>query len=544
MRIRVAENGKSLNVELPMEDAQLAWQMKRLGNKNGNMCCTLETVWGEHSPLRRLVGQSINMDELNFFAKRFDSLTAYEQGVLGVYAYEQRIEKIKDLINLTYSMQGLSLLTDFSNPEQVGRRLYMDKYLGISENEERRIDFLEYGQKILAEGNCNILPYGVLVENGFVMQEVYHGRTFPEYWYDTGETVAVVEVKNQAGDREYLYLPTDIFSVDRMKSRLQIQDLCECRVEEIHNLRLPERLVPEPKRLCCVEELTYFNELCQKVSQFDPEQMERLAMAAEFVGAEKYTDITYVAEYLHEFEIVPAVHNDEEHGRFLVEKSGLFEVDESLLPYMNYAGFAADKREGTLVDSRYMQGGFIGAVRACHKYLEYQGEFAEQLERTEGSYNEFCLYSPLLGRLDVEEEMEEVYPEDLTACKKQIMAAINHNQWLESQPRGLMHYFHENRAVAAKVYAAWPSVCELGGKLYGVLRCETNAPLTEEDIHVLKDYWTGQMSDGWGESFEQYPIRSEYGDLYVSFWNSGDSWQVMTLEETEIQQEAAMTVSL
>lgn len=195
----------------------------------------------------------------------------------------------------------------------------MDKYLGISENEERRIDFLEYGQKILAEGNCKILPYGVLVENGFVMQEVYHGRTFPEYWYDTGETVAVVEVKNQAGDREYLYLPTDIFSVDRMKSRLQIRDLCECRVEEIHNLRLPERLVPEPERLCCVEELTYFNELCQKVSRFDPEQMERLAMAAEFVGAEKYTDITYVAEYLHEFEIVPAVHNDEEHGRFLVD---------------------------------------------------------------------------------------------------------------------------------------------------------------------------------------------------------------------------------
>ncbi len=45
MRIRVSENGKSLNVELPLEDAQLAWQMKRLGNKNGNMCCTLETAW-------------------------------------------------------------------------------------------------------------------------------------------------------------------------------------------------------------------------------------------------------------------------------------------------------------------------------------------------------------------------------------------------------------------------------------------------------------------------------------------------------------------
>lgn len=113
MRINVSENGKSLNVELPVEDAELAWQMKRLGYKNGNLCCTLETAWGEHSPLQRLVGQSINMDELNFFAKRFDSFTEYEQGVLGVYAYEQGMKEIKDLINLTYSMQGLSLLTDF-----------------------------------------------------------------------------------------------------------------------------------------------------------------------------------------------------------------------------------------------------------------------------------------------------------------------------------------------------------------------------------------------------------------------------------------------
>ncbi len=56
-----------------------------------------------------------------------------------------------------------------------------------------------------------------------------------------------MEVKNQAGDREYLYLPTDIFSVDRMKSRLQIQDLCECRVEEIHNLRLPEKACARAK---------------------------------------------------------------------------------------------------------------------------------------------------------------------------------------------------------------------------------------------------------------------------------------------------------
>lgn len=41
------------------------------------------------------------------------------------------------------------------------------------------------------------------------------------------------------------------------------------------------------------------------------------------------------------------------------------------------------------------------------------------------------------------------------------------------------------------------------GELYVVLICEITEYLTEREICVLKDYWTGQMSDGWGEGFEQ-----------------------------------------
>lgn len=43
-----------------------------------------------------------------------------------------------------------------------------------------------------------------------------------------------------------------------------------------------------------------------------------------------------------------------------------------------------------------------------------------------------------------------------------------------------------------------PKVAEINGELYGVLECKISEPLTEEDIKVLKEYWTGQMSDGWG----------------------------------------------
>ena len=140
---------------------------------------------------------------------------------------------MKDLINLTYSMKGLSLITDFSDAQQVGKRLYMDENIAVSEEESRHINFTEYGEKALAEGECRILPCGVLVVHGFEMQQIYNGRTFPEYLYDADKTVAILEMKNKAGDRDYLYMPTDLFSVNMMKERLKILDLRECSVASI-----------------------------------------------------------------------------------------------------------------------------------------------------------------------------------------------------------------------------------------------------------------------------------------------------------------------
>jgi len=538
MKLRISGSRGHREINPPVKDAELAHLGKLIGDGTENPWYRLEHVWEEQNPLQKLIGQNVNMDEVNFFAKRMESLTAYEQGVLETYAAEQGMETVKDLINLTYSMKGLSLITDFSDGREVGRRLYMDEHLGISEEESRRMDFEAYGKKVLAEGNCKILSGGVFVTQGFEMQEVYNGRTFPEYVYDVDRTVAVLEMKNKADERDYLYLPTDICSVNLMKERLRIQDLWECSVKEVHNLRLPDSLVPELEKLRCAEELTFFNEMCHQVSWFDAEKMERLAMAVELAGAKTYTDVTYIARNLHEFEFVPSVHNDEEYGKFLVTESGIFEVDELLLPHIDYAGVAADKRDGTLAASRYVSGGFVGTEREIHEYLEYDGEYASPLEKDPDCYQRFCLYSPLTGSLVVDgENVADFYHSDFMSYAEEIEKAVCEDDCAAGDVRGLMHYFDRDKEVAAKVTSAWPAVKEVDGDLYGVLICEITEPLTEGEISVLKDYWTGQMSDGWGEGFEQQPIQTEEGELYVSFWSNEDLWKVMTAEELGIEQE-------
>ena len=43
-------------------------------------------------------------------------------------------------------------------------------------------------------------------------------------------------------------------------------------------------------------------------------------------------------------------------------------------------------------------------------------------------------------------------------------------------------------------------------------------------------------NDGWGEGLEQREIKTaDYGEVYVSFWNSSDNWSMQT-EEMEFEQ--------
>lgn len=47
-------------------------------------------------------------------------LTEYERKVLSAYAEDYGVATMQDLINLTFSMKGLSLLTDFQMPDRSG----------------------------------------------------------------------------------------------------------------------------------------------------------------------------------------------------------------------------------------------------------------------------------------------------------------------------------------------------------------------------------------------------------------------------------------
>lgn len=531
-------NGGHRSIELPLSDEELNFQMRQMGIRETIPKGKLVKVSEKDNPLQKLEGQFLNMDEVNFFARRMEHLTEYERKVLAVYANDCDVSTIKDLINLTFSMKGLSLLTDFSDASQVGVRLYTDEF---SEIPEEQMDFTEFAKNALKESNVKVLPYGVLVDHGFELVEVYNGKTFPKFIVSE-ETVVVVEVQNTTGDREYLYLPTDICSMDKVKERLQVREYREMKVTEVKNLRLPDTLVPIPEDINKIQQLTLFNEMCRKVRRFQEAELKQLAAAVQFTGLINFSDVAYIATHLNEFEINPTVHNDEEYGKYLITESGLFEVDELLLPHINYAAFGADKKAGTFEVSGYVDDGFVGVTRPIEEYSQYKGEFADPLEITEEGLEKFCLFSPLIANLNMRGIAEgELYGSDLVQYLEIIEEAIERENCEGEEARGLMHYFDESREVAAKVVSAHPKVADVDGELYGVLECKIRDPLTEEEIKILKDFWTGQMSDGWGEGFEQQPLTVEDGEIYISFWSRKSFWSVMTERELIGEQQVQNT---
>ncbi len=157
---------------------------------------------------------------------------------------------------------------------------------------------------------------------------------------------------------------------------------------------------------------------------------------------------------------------------------------------------------------------------------------------------ELKLYSPITGHLmeDDQDDFDAAYydyegpplsPYEMTAFEAVVKKAIEDETMPEEVDRGLMEYYsgHEPASVDAKVLSAFVDAEVYENKLWGVLKCTLKEPLTNEEIAALKEYASGQYSDGYGEGFEQRERKTEYGDLYVHFWHSGDDYSILTEQE-------------
>ena len=108
--------------------------------------------------------------------------------------------------------------------------------------------------------------------------------------------------------------------------------------------------------------------------------------------------------------------------------------------------------------------------------------------------------------------------EDIVRLEEEISEKLK----VEQEGREMTPFVGEQANIEDKlIYAEW-SVENRNNTLYGKISCYFRESLTEKETEMLKEAITGQNSDGFGESFEQHPIKVYSDEVYVSFWDYDD----------------------
>jgi hypothetical protein len=146
-------------------------------------------------------------------------------------------------------------------------------------------------------------------------------------------------------------------------------------------------------------------------------------------------------------------------------------------------------------------------------------------------------YMPLTADLyqyddygDLEDDEVPLNGQDLCSQEDAIIGAMVREQLSKEAERGIMNWYQEDDSVNQKVKSVVFTVETRNDRLWGVAQCRVIGELTPEELHTLKEYITGQASDGWGEGFEQREIQRNDGVMYVHLWSS-DHWDIQTEQE-------------
>lgn len=113
-----------------------------------------------------------------------------------------------------------------------------------------------------------------------------------------------------------------------------------------------------------------------------------------------------------------------------------------------------------------------------------------------------------------------------------IRELVKHEQ--DCDLHNMADYFDGSAGAKAKLISADWDVQEVGGELYGVIRTGLRAPFSPEEEQEWIDELIGQAADGFGEGLEQREIKTDDGDIYVSFWHSGEDYFMEN--ETDFRQ--------
>ena len=306
IKITVRWMQRFAEIEFPCTNSELQRKLRevRPPDESTNEIFVLSV----HQPtaLSMLQDQFLDMDEVNFLAKRMDSFTYDELLQFYAAAQHEGLRSPKDLINLTFNLPRYTVIHDLRNMEAIGKAYYLNINGAILPDEQKRTDFAVIGRELIRSGNGRATEFGLLFKNQDVpFQEVYDGVNFPEYYHS--ECLATVSIEHD-GKAEYLYLPCEDLSITKAMYRINASDVDEL-VATLENFEVdaPEWF-DRLKKILQDESIFDLNDVLAAINSADI-NLDKLSAIMEYADADSPAAIIVLAEHIDDFVFVPDVHD-------------------------------------------------------------------------------------------------------------------------------------------------------------------------------------------------------------------------------------------
>ena len=320
--------------------------------------CQVLEVSGPWPVLKRLEDSEINLDELDYLAKRLDSFDTMEVAQYQAMTEKLNLRGMTDLINLTFCCQQATVITNFSDLASVGREHYMNLHGGCASTQELEdLDGAETARLLIDSGAGEVTPYGVVYDNGMRLEQLYDGKHLPDYHYEPDLLTVALTSKQEPKNTEHviwLYLPAAKGQIERAMLRYGIQDPEDMRFW-FEGSSFPAEI---NAALDFQQESIYeLNDLALAVSRLSWEAQKKLGVVVEMAEPESASQIRHLAENLDQFEFVPEVRTPAEYGGYMIQESGHFDYDENLEGFYDYEKYGLQRMEqetGMLTDKGYI----------------------------------------------------------------------------------------------------------------------------------------------------------------------------------------------
>ena len=367
-------DGVKRNVIFPCTEAEYQSVCKELALKD-NYAFVRDVVEPKALALKK--DTFVNLDEINYLAKRMDSFDQKE-----LFSFFAAIEtgdyvSTKDLINLTFNQTCYTLIRDVSNLKNIGYNRVLSSRGCIGVDELEKMDLEKIGRELLSTGKGIPTNYGLLFRNENVaFEDVYKGKGFPAYYYTGGEVLGV-EIE-KGGEKDYIYFPCEGTEIDRALKRIGVSDISECNKnvdycggdgewEEYFNGLLQKN------------DMESINSISSAINRLGAtedaisENLYKLSAVMEFAGVtfDDTEKVIRLAGCLDEFEYYSEIGNDYNLGTKLIENE-IGEAAEKIDDYIDYEKYAQDFLEEN--GGAYTKYGDVVYLREDQTLSEILGE--------------------------------------------------------------------------------------------------------------------------------------------------------------------------